>query len=76
MTFSLMARCPVSRSSVEETVRLKPFFSEMRAVTTFLSLPLACGDDVRLGNPAFDVDAVTDGAGCADMATVDYLRRA
>ena len=47
----------------------------MRAVTTFLSLPLACGDDVRLGNPAVDVDVVIDGAGCADMAAADHLRR-
>ena len=47
----------------------------MRAVTEFLSLPLACGDDVRWGNPAVDVDVVIDGAGCAGMAAADHLRR-
>ena len=47
----------------------------MRAVTAFLSLPLACCDDVRLGNPAVDVDVVIDGAGCAGMATADHLLR-
>ena len=51
------------------------FFSEMRTVTTFLSLPLASGDDGRLGNPAVDVDVVIDAAGCADMAAADHLRR-
>ena len=44
----------------------------MRAVTVFLSLPFACGDDVRLGNLAVDVDVVLDGAGCAGMAAADH----
>ena len=30
----------------------------MRAATAFLSLLLACGHDIRLGNPAVDVDVV------------------
>ena len=47
----------------------------MRAVTAFLSLPLACGDDIRLGNPAVDVDVVIDGAGCAGMAAADHSRQ-
>ena len=48
----------------------------MCAVTAFLSLPLACGDDIPLGNPAVGVDVVIDGAGCAGMAAADHLRRA
>ena len=42
----------------------------MRAVTAFLPLPLACGDEIRLGNRAVDVDVVIDGAGCAGNTRV------
>ena len=48
----------------------------MRAVAAFLSSPLACGGDVRLGNPADDVDVVIVGAGWAGMAAADHLRKA
>ena len=48
----------------------------MRAVTAFLSSPLACGGDVQLGNPADNVDVVVVGAGWAGMASADHLRKA
>ena len=32
----------------------------LRAVTAFLSLLLACGDDIRLGNPVSDVEWLMD----------------
>ena len=48
----------------------------MRAVTAFFSLPLACGGDIQLGNPAVDVGVVIDGAGCAGMEAADHLHKA
>ena len=37
-----------------------------------LSVPFACGNDVRLGNLAVDVDVDIDGARCAGMAAADH----
>ena len=48
----------------------------MRAVTAFLSLPLACGGDVQFRNPAVDVDVVIVGAGWTGMAAADHLDKA
>ena len=48
----------------------------MRAVTAFLSSPLACGGDVHFGNTADDVDVVIVGTGWAGMAAADHLRKA
>ena len=48
----------------------------MRAVTAFLSLLMACGDDVQFENPAVDVDVVTVGAGWNGMAAADHLDKA
>ena len=57
-------------------VRLCRVGCMMRAVTTLLSSPLACGGDVQLGDPADDVDVVVAGAGWAGMASAVHLRKA